>query len=281
MRMVSIGADPELFVQDDKGVSSVIGKLGGSKWEPRMLGGYGIQEDNVLAEFSMPAVPYFQGAGTFSASVEGGIERIRRELASSGLRTHAASSWLYTEDQLKQYGPAALEFGCDPDKNAYTGDENPRPDSSTLLRTAGGHIHFGLPIGQAGNEQLVRMVVMAMDIYLGLPSVFIDRDKRRRELYGKAGAYRWKPYGGEYRTLSNFWIHSHELRLWVYHQTEQAVKAAKNIHLIHTFVDTQAIQDCINESNEGMAIELCKKLGIHIPKKYLHELKKEKADAAA
>jgi hypothetical protein len=42
----------------------------------------------------------------------------------------------------------------------------------------------------------------------------------RRELYGKAGAFRPKPYGVEYRVLSNRWLNSEALIRWVYNQSQ-------------------------------------------------------------
>ncbi len=37
-----------------------------------------------------------------------------------------------------------------------------------------------------------------------------DKDTERRGMYGKAGAFRPKPYGVEYRTLSNAWLSNDE-----------------------------------------------------------------------
>ena len=45
-----------------------------------------------------------------------------------------------------------------------------------------------------------------LDMYLGLPSLIWDRDTKRRSLYGDFGAFRPKPYGLEYRVLSNAWL---------------------------------------------------------------------------
>ena len=45
-----------------------------------------------------------------------------------------------------------------------------------------------------------------MDYTLGLDSLLLDSDTRRRSMYGRAGSFRFKEYGIEYRTLSNFWI---------------------------------------------------------------------------
>ena len=97
-------------------------------------------------------------------------------------------------------------------------DVNPKPTCEDKnLRSCGGHVHVGTkhdPIH----------VVKAMDIYLGVPSLKLDPDKQRRKLYGKAGAFRFKSYGVEYRTLSNFWIWSKELQEWVFKQTNKALE---------------------------------------------------------
>lgn len=60
------------------------------------------------------------------------------------------------------------------------------------------------------------MIVKQLDYYLGVPSLLWDNDPRRRLLYGKAGAFRPKPYGLEYRTLSNRWLTNVPLQQWVY-----------------------------------------------------------------
>ena len=54
--------------------------------------------------------------------------------------------------------------------------------------------------------------------------MLLDDGAKRRELYGKAGAYRVKPYGVEYRVLSNFWLKSPALMQWVYDNTILAFK---------------------------------------------------------
>jgi hypothetical protein len=42
-------------------------------------------------------------------------------------------------------------------------------------------------------------------------------------MYGAAGAFRPKPYGVEYRVLSNAWLQSEELMAWVYRTTTKAI----------------------------------------------------------
>lgn len=51
----------------------------------------------------------------------------------------------------------------------------------------------------------------------------------RRELYGKAGAFRPTSYGVEYRTLSNFWLRRKEYMQWVYAQTHRAFEFASDM----------------------------------------------------
>jgi hypothetical protein len=60
-------------------------------------------------------------------------------------------------------------------------------------------------------------------MFLGLWSVINDPDTRRRQLYGKAGAIRFKPYGIEYRTLSNFWLADPKLIEKVWDMTAFAI----------------------------------------------------------
>lgn len=268
MQLLSIGADPEIFVADRSGVTSVIGHLGGSKYDPRMLNGYGLQEDNVLAEFSMPACGVHMGSEAFSKSVQEGITLITQSLQAKGLHTVPGSSHRFSPEQLKSYGPKALEFGCDPDRNAYIGDWNPAPANDSTLRTAGGHVHLGIDNQFSNDDTIARMLAKAMDLYLGVPSVLLDQDVERRELYGKAGAYRNKPYGIEYRTLSNFWIHTPEYRKWVFTQTERACNAANNANLLVSYFGEQAVQDCINESNVNLAEEIINALNIQMPRSY-------------
>lgn len=58
------------------------------------------------------------------------------------------------------------------------------------------------------------ILIPLMDLFVGIPSVLIDRDPNassRRMMYGKAGDFRYQPHGIEYRTLSNFWLKSYTL----------------------------------------------------------------------
>ena len=65
-------------------------------------------------------------------------------------------------------------------------------------------------------------ITRQLDYFLGIPSILLDKDKKRRPSYGNAGSFRPKPYGLEYRVLSNFWIKKKEYMEFVFSQTKEA-----------------------------------------------------------
>jgi len=207
---LSIGADPEVFVTKGSDVISGEGLIGGSKEFPRELEpGYCVQEDNILLEYNIPPCTSRE---EFIMAINKGLTLGKGVLPIGHDISIQASSiidpkWLQTEH--------AQMFGCDPDYNAYTEDENPKPCSKTNLRTAGGHVHIAYEPTEIGTTLIL---VRLCDLFLGIPSIVIDTDSRRRELYGKAGAFRFKAYGFEYRTLSNFWLQTDDRIGMIYDQ---------------------------------------------------------------
>lgn len=129
----------------------------------------------------------------------------------------------------------ALELGCHPDCNAWTGRPNPPPnlEFDPFLRTAAGHIHAGwtkdAELTDSQHILTCRDFVKQLDWYIGAWTVLKDPDVTRRSLYGKAGACRFKPYGVEYRTPSNFWIADTVMRKVVWNRLQAAVNAMKSL----------------------------------------------------
>jgi len=242
MNKFTIGCDPELFLIDGAGkYQSSIGLIGGTKEVPADIGaGCAVQEDNVAVEFNIPPADSFE---KFKQSIDYGMKYLEERAAAMNMRLAVHASAEFTPDQLKH--PLALVFGCDPDFNAWTLKKNPRPHApSQALRSCGGHIHVGTDLESI---HLVR----AMDLFLGCPSTILDKDTKRRQLYGKAGCYRKKTYGIEYRTLSNFWIGSEELIKWVYDQTERAIAyvSDKGKEITWPGALSGKIQSCINNND--------------------------------
>jgi hypothetical protein len=252
-----IGADPELFFKrGDKFISS-IGKIGGTKTEPRrLLGDFALQEDNVTVEYNIPACKS-QDEFVWANSLM--LDEINRIAKQYDCESVIESSAEFTNDELED--PAARVFGCDPDFNAWDLEPNPRPQcDNPNLRSAGGHIHLGME--KATNKDKIS-AIRTLDLILGVPLAFMDPESKRRELYGRAGACRFKPYGVEYRTPSNVWLRDVDLmshtgyiamqvgsKSFAKHYTdiankeEEAIKAALNtldenayLHLENYFSD--------------------------------------------
>lgn len=251
---VLIGADPELFLQDYSGkFVSAIGKFGGTKEEPRKLGpseGMMVQEDNVAVEFNIAPS---KDLDVFRAQIHEALRLIEEEARHMKLRLHIVPSARFPAPELDH--PKARRFGCDPDFNVWFMRENPPPRSKDKsLRSSGGHVHIAYDKDRIGLGR-------ACDLFAGVVSVLFDDDKGRRQLYGRAGAIREKPYGIEYRTLSNFWIKSPELTDMVFSQIVQAVEFVDSGKEIPTD-DARKIVYTINKSEKKYIPELTEKYGL-------------------
>lgn len=124
------------------------------------------------------------------------------------MKKHIVSEFVIP-DIFDRYGPNIphkdLEMGCQPE---YGIDGMMIPKKKKIpMRSAGGHIHIdyakdALPL------------VEALDCSILLVDYLIDTDKKalRMTNYGRAGAHRIKPYGVEYRSLSNQWYFNARIR---------------------------------------------------------------------
>ena len=252
---IKIGADPELFLRDQAGkYISAIGRVGGSKEKPKKIDrlGHAVQEDNVMVEYNIkPAVT----AEDFVRSHRFVLQYLREKLPEFILDFSASAE--FTPDQLEN--PKAFVFGCDPDYNAWTMTINPpiKTDGVTL-RTAGGHIHVGYKKPEIENQVAL---VRSMDLFLGVPSILLDPDKRRRERYGKAGAFRPKEYGVEWRVGSNFWIRDEKMMEWAFNSTRAAVAFLNGGGKITDNLGKR-IQTTINKGDEAEARAICKEFAL-------------------
>lgn len=243
---IKLGADPELFLMDETGkfISSV-GLIGGSKEKPLPIDDLGncLQEDNVSVEFNIQPA---SNKASFVASINKVLDNLTERLKDKNLILAYIPAAEFNWDQLQT--EQAQTFGCEPDFNAWNGEANPSPSCPNLqLRSAGGHIHVGY---DKVNQQNQMALIRAMDIFLGVPSIEHDKDTMRRELYGKPGAFRPKNYGVEYRTLSNFWIKSDEMKEWAFDQTMKAISFI-NAGGVVPFSDEPFIHDAIMKQDQG------------------------------
>lgn len=236
-----IGADPEFFIKKKYGgYASAVGLIGGSKWEPKKIDedGHAILEDNVAVEFNIKPASSFD---EFRSSIHKVLDHIRGILPGYEFSKESAVS--FPQEELMT--PEAQMFGCEPDFDAWRECVNEKPCADDKnLRSAGGHIHVGSDL--AINNPIA--VIRAMDLFLGVPSTQLDAGTLRRELYGKAGCFRAKSYGAEYRTLSNFWIFDDSLIQWAFDGTQRALEFVEKGNTIDV-ADGYRIQRCINTNN--------------------------------
>jgi hypothetical protein len=254
-----LGSDPEVFLQDSAGKPiSSIGFIQADKWNPLQIPdmekGFTLQEDNVSLEYGIPPAAT---AEEFVHHIQAVMERSKEWVP--GLSFSKLSCIVFPEDQMQH--PLAHVFGCEPDWCAWTGSTNPKPvPPHPFLRSAGGHIHVE-------TTEDKHQVVKGMDLFLGVPSVLMDEEDltpklafSRRVLYGRAGALRYKDYGVEYRTLSNFWIFKEELIKWVWRNTARALE---NVSMDYEPYAEQ-IQQCINSSDKKLAKKLIKHFQLEV-----------------
>jgi hypothetical protein len=163
-------------------------------------------------------------------------------LKENNISLHISAAEVFDFSQLKH--PSLLRSGCDPDFNIWVRKQNIAPDfRATPLRSAAGHIHIG---GDMDREKMVK----AMDLFAGIPSVLMDEDTLRKSLFGKAGCFRHKPYGVEYRTLSNFWLKDDKKILWAFDATERAYKEHLSVEV------PREVEDIINSNDKEGALRL-------------------------
>jgi hypothetical protein len=262
--MFTIGTDSEHGLFLDRQLVSAIGRLPGDKKNPVPLpfGGM-IQVDNVLAEWNSDPAHTSQ---EFNKNINNVFLGIKSQFPQYELGFD--STYNFSRKELNK--PEAWIIGCEPDFNVYMLEEtmnlgeskNPPGKFSKKngMRSAAAHVH----ISPLDSMEHIINIVQRLDVYLGLPSLFLDPDRKRRQLYGKAGAFRPKEYGTvkgvEYRTLGAFWTRHEYLIDWVYDQARIAWEQ-RDI----SFAYPKDIQEVINTYDVKSAAELMEEYDARLP----------------
>ena len=213
---LKIGCDPELWIFDKKlgKIISAHGLFPGTKAEPHPVTHGAVQVDGMAAEFNInPA----SSAEEFTLYVLSVLKDLRDLIKQHNPDLEFDFVFSPVAEFGKEYIDAqpleAKQLGCTPDFNAYEdGAMNPTPDAEMPFRTASGHIHIGwgtdYDIKDPEHIEACCMMAKQMDVYVGggVTATGDETEFKRRELYGKAGAFRPKSYGVEYRTSSNVWL---------------------------------------------------------------------------
>lgn len=251
---IKIGADPESFVFNTKEheFASAIGFIPGTKSNPfhpdELPEGFAMQTDNILAEFNIPAskLSFNNNKFVYDIILMKAVINEYLKNANSDLILKASASQFISEKYLDN--EQACLFGCDPDFNAYNQKQNQKPELiAPNFRSSGFHIHIGYdnPTIETSLE-----IIKYLDAFVGVPSLLIDNDKNRRTLYGKAGCFRFQPWGVEWRVLSGYFLNNVDTINWVYLRVCKAIDALLLERILPPF---QKVINIINKSNVKQA----------------------------
>jgi|19_taG_2_1085344.scaffolds.fasta_scaffold00770_12 hypothetical protein len=251
--MVKIGIDPEVFLKVQGKVVSAHGVIPGTKEKPFEVSKGAVQVDGMALEFNI--IPT-DNEDTF-------IENTQTVLTSLKAMLPARSTLVFnpvhtfTADYMALQPPEAKELGCNPDMNAYDMVYNPIPRGDVInFRTAAGHLHIGWRDDDEANLsdplhiEECAMVARELDVALGAPSCLYEpftAGKQRRSLYGAAGSFRPKPYGMEYRVLSNFWLKEERAMRWVFNTSKQVMKNIMSTACIRAKEECQDYREMIDK----------------------------------
>ena len=254
---ILLGSDPELFVAKEGEFISAHGLIEGDKKHPHLVKCGAVQVDGMALEYNTnPAATVGEWEKNHVS-----VKRSLRYLLGGGYNIKATPTAFFSEEVFNSTPAEAKILGCEPDFNAYTQDINPAPNADVPFRTGAGHIHIGWTKDEDITDPFhlgeCYALTKALDLFLGVPSVLMDNDVKRRELYGQAGAFRPKSYGLEYRVLSNFWTKSPKLRAWAFNNTIAGINWAKHSS------GGVLYMNIINDNNLLQAKSYCRHNGVH------------------
>lgn len=262
MEKILVGCDPEVFVKQGGRFVSAHNLIPGTKEAPFKVEKGAVQVDGFALEFNIdPAA----SEDEFCINVNHVFNTLKLMVPNHEIHTVPVAEFGF--EYMEQQPAESLILGCDPDFNAWEQCENQKPNAKVDFRTASGHVHIGWTQGKdvwdMKHMEHCAEITKQMDFMLGLASLVYDDDVKRRTLYGKAGCFRPKPYGTEYRTLSNAWLKSDSLMRWVYRNVVDGMQRfnAGDI-LAKKYGD---IQHIINNSLIDDAMFIINKENIEVP----------------
>lgn len=208
MLVVNIGSDPEFWVKDAKGnfiASSEIIKDG--DWE-------GIIRDGLAVELN----PFPETCRQIAFNSISNLMLNLMDFLPEGYSLSFETKATFKKRYFNKLSDKEKQLGCQPSHNIYGEFRIPPEIVNENVRYGGGHIHLGYNYAYTDNNLLKEIgvddIVRMLDIVCGNTLVMFDQSKgstERRKYYGRAGEYRLKSYGLEYRVPSNFWLKDYKL----------------------------------------------------------------------
>lgn len=259
----TIGADPEVLLLKKGKPIAAWDQTTGRKDAPipMLSSDYGLfmaHSDNVAYEINFPKLTI--GNGHFYMATN---------FLMGSLETVAKAQWKavpFAEfDPETLQHPLASTAGCSVDFCAYDADPEKERDPPVIAdwgnkRFFGGHIHIGYP---SSFEIKPHHMAKLCDLFLTVPAIAGGADKQgaRREWYGRAGIFRPKPYGLEYRTLSNFWLnpqamHARTIERNIASLTGMLTSHRKAVVDLYNQFSWGLLQDAINQEDVGKCTDL-------------------------
>lgn len=253
---ITIGTDAEVFVKDlsTGEIQASQGVVKGSKTKPFKTKHGFVQRDNVLAEVNTKPA---KTETAFIKGVKGVLGDLSSILEEHGKIIDISSSHIMDLKYLDHF--EASRFYCSRTFNCWDLDEIIKPSVAAAgqLRTASGDIHIGLDFTSMEDQLLLARMC---EIHIGLPSIAWDKDSRRRSIYGRAGTFRPKEYGIEYKVPSNFWLANTGRMGWMFRAAKTSAMYYHTINIPESLIPD--IIDTINNCNAGRARELCDHFGV-------------------
>lgn len=246
-KMVTFGSDPELFVIDKS--AEVIPSPAVITHNSNI-----VKPDGFQIELNPSTSTCRQSASSY---IEIALNEARDMAVRSGYDLSFKVGHIISESVWKQVGSTLKRFGCNPTLNVHEKSFKRVTGLREKFRAGGGHIHLGIVIAK---ENVTKLVTL-MDIIAGNTCVLIDRDPdnaRRRTNYGRAGEYRLKSYGLEYRVLSNFWLKKYLLWSMATGLLRNAYSLVHNQALSDELIsrfNLRDIRDAINNNDKELAMK--------------------------
>jgi hypothetical protein len=216
-----VGGDPEIFLKDTKKGMHVSAHdlVPGTKEKPHPVKKGAVQHDGLALEINIDPA---SSASEFAENLETVLQEARQILPSHVQMDF--SPVVYFDKSYFDSLPAEVKtLGCSPDFSGENGQRNRMPNRISLgpsACTGAGHLCLGwgkdMNTFDLDHFWDCQQMALRLDDYFFMYNKLWDNDDKRSLMYGRQAAFRPKPFGVEYRALSNAWLKYPKLWPWLF-----------------------------------------------------------------